>query len=143
MRNALTCAAMLALTACGAAKDDSAAPEAASSTSSASVAATGTTTLADLAPASFGQCKACHAVEPGKHGIGPSLAGVFGKKAGSAAGFAYSEANRSSGVTWDDPTLDAYLEAPAKTMPGTKMTYAGMKDPAKRKELIEYLKSLK
>jgi cytochrome c len=141
MRRAVLGMTLLALAACG--SDGSEESEASAGSSAAPPPVSAAPTPGGGQPASFAACKACHAVEPGKHGIGPSLAGVFGKKFGSAAGFAYSDANRSSGVTWDDATLDAYLEAPAKTMPGTKMTYAGMKDPAKRKELIEYLKSLK
>lgn len=95
------------------------------------------------APASFAQCRACHAVKPGQHGVGPSLAGVYGTKAGEIAGYAFSAALKSSGLTWDDATLDNWLEAPVKLVPGTKMVYAGQPDPAKRAELIAYIKALK
>ena len=94
-------------------------------------------------PAAFGQCAACHSVEPGMNGVGPSLAGVVGRKAGSVSGFAYSEANKASGLTWDEKTLDTYLTNPMKMVPGTKMTFAGLPDPAQRKAVIEYLKTLK
>ncbi|MDP3908280.1 cytochrome c family protein [Novosphingobium sp.] len=94
-------------------------------------------------PAAFAQCAACHAVEPGKHGIGPSLAGVYGTKAGELAGYTFSDKLLASGLTWDDATLDQWLAGPMKMVPGTKMTYAGMADAAKRKELIEYMKTLK
>lgn len=94
-------------------------------------------------PAAFAQCAACHSVEPGKNGVGPTLAGVFGAKAGAVPGYAYSEANRNSGLTWDEATLDEYLTAPMKKMPGTKMAFAGVADPARRKDLIDYLKTLK
>ncbi|MBA4161457.1 MAG: cytochrome C [Novosphingobium sp.] len=94
-------------------------------------------------PASFVQCATCHAVEKGKHGVGPSLAGIYGAKAGDVAGYAFSEPIKASGLTWDDKTLDAYLTNPMKMIPGTKMTYPGMPDPAKRKELIDYIKTLK
>ena len=94
-------------------------------------------------PAAFGQCAACHSVEPGMNGVGPSLAGVVGRKAGSASGFAYSEANKASGLTWDEKTLDTYLTNPMKMVPGTKMTFAGLPDPAQRKAVIDYLKTLK
>jgi cytochrome c len=104
---------------------------------------TETTAAADARPAAFGQCAACHSVEPGKNGVGPSLAGVFGSKAGSVAGYTYSPANKNSGLTWDEATLDTYLTAPMKTIPGTKMSYGGMGDPAQRKAVIEYLKTLK
>lgn len=98
---------------------------------------------ADSKPAAFAQCAACHAVVPGKNGVGPTLAGVFGRKAGSMPGFAYSKAMTAYGANWDETTLDAYLAAPMKAVPGTKMSYAGLSDGAKRKELIEYLKTLK
>lgn len=93
-------------------------------------------------PAAFVQCKICHTTEPGKHLIGPSLAGVYGKPAGAAADYPYSAALKQAGLTWDDPTLDRFLEAPMKTVPGTRMTYAGLKDPAARREIVDYLKTL-
>ena len=94
-------------------------------------------------PAAFGQCAACHSVEPGMNGVGPSLVGVAGRKAGSVPGFAYSDANKASGLTWDEKTLDTYLTNPMKMVPGTKMTFAGLPDPAQRKAVIDYLKTLK
>jgi cytochrome c2 len=75
--------------------------------------------------------------------VGPSLAGVFGAKAGHAEGYNYSSAMLESGLTWDEATLDKYLGAPMQTVTGTKMAFAGIKDEAKRKEVIEYLKALK
>lgn len=93
-------------------------------------------------PAAFLVCGACHAVEPGSHGIGPSLAGVFGAKAGHASGFEYSEAMLGSGLTWNAATLDRYLENPRGVVPGTTMSFAGVKDDAKRAQIIEYLKTL-
>jgi cytochrome c len=101
------------------------------------------TAAADGKPAAFAQCAACHSVEPGKNGVGPSLAGVFGSKAGSVAGYNYSPANKNSGLTWDEATLDEYLTAPMKKLPGTKMSYGGMSDPTQRKAVIEYMKTLK
>ena len=95
------------------------------------------------APAMFGQCASCHSVQPGQHGIGPSLAGVYGTKAGDIAGYAFSAPLKASGLTWDDATLDKWLAGPMKLVPGTKMTYAGISDPAQRAELIAYLKTLK
>jgi len=94
-------------------------------------------------PPAFAQCKVCHSVEPGKQGIGPSLAGIYGTKAGEVEGFSFSPAMAKSGLTWDDATLDAFLDDPRKTVPGTKMSFFGLKDPAKRKEVIEYIKTLK
>jgi cytochrome c2 len=88
-------------------------------------------------------CFICHTVEPGKNKLGPSLAGVVGRKAGSVPGYSYSEANKNSGVTWDEATLDAYLTDPKKFMPGTKMIFAGLKNADDRKALIAYLKQHK
>jgi len=85
-------------------------------------------------------CAICHTLEAGKNKIGPSLAGVVGRKAGSVPGFAYSAANKNSGDVWDAQTLDTYLADPRKFMPGTKMVFAGLKTPEDRKALIEYLK---
>jgi cytochrome c2 len=93
-------------------------------------------------PASFTQCRVCHTVEPGKNGIGPSLVGVFGATAGHEPSFAYSTAMKESGKVWNEANLDAYLENPRSYMPGNKMSFAGLRDPAKRKEVIDYLKTL-
>jgi cytochrome c len=95
------------------------------------------------APKAFNQCKACHKVEAGKHGVGPSLAGVFGAKAGHAAGYKYSEKHLASGLTWDEANLTKYLADPKGTIPGNKMAFAGLKKPEDVKEVIEYLKTLK
>ncbi len=93
-------------------------------------------------PRAFAQCAACHQVEPGRQGIGPSLAGVYGAKAGHIGDYAYSAAMRDSGLTWDDATLDEYLKNPRKVVPGGKMSYAGLRDDARRAELIEWLKTI-
>ncbi|SRR5713101_4038409 len=85
-------------------------------------------------------CAVCHTLEAGKNKLGPSLSGIVGRKAGSIPGFAYSAANKNSGDTWDEQTLDAYLTDPRKFMPGTKMIFAGLKNTEDRKALIEYLK---
>ena len=67
---------------------------------------------------------------------------MFGAKAGHVGDFAYSDAMRDSGLTWDAANLDTYLTNPREIVPGTKMSFAGLKDAAKRKDLIEYLKTL-
>lgn len=134
----------LGLAACGSpAEEQAAAPAADSAPAAADAAAVPAVADAGGKPAAFAQCAACHSVEPGKHGIGPSLAGVYGTKAGEISGYAFSEKLKASGLTWDDATLDQWLAGPMKMVPGTKMSYAGMADAAKRKELIEYMKTLK
>lgn len=89
----------------------------------------------------FAACKACHSLEAGKKGVGPSLAGVVGRKAGASEGFAYSDAMKNSGITWDDAALKAYIENPKGSIPGNKMAYAGLKDAAKMDDLIAFLKT--
>lgn len=115
----------------------------ASDSGAASPAASASATTAGAKPPAFAQCAACHSVEKGKHGVGPSLAGVFGTKAGDIPGYTFSDAMKGSGLVWDEKTLDTYLTNPMKVVPGTRMTYAGMTDPADRKAVIDYLKTLK
>ncbi len=135
----------LSLAACGSPPEDKAADTAPAADAAAPAAepTAAATTAAGGKPAAFAQCAACHAVEPGKHGVGPSLAGVYGTKSGELAGYAFSDAMKSANLTWDDATLDAYLTNPMKMVPGTKMTFAGLPDAAKRKEIIEYMRTLK
>jgi len=90
----------------------------------------------------FSQCKVCHATVEGKNTIGPSLHAVVGRKAGTAAGFRYSDAMTNSNITWDEKTLDAYLKDPKVAVPGNKMTFAGVKKDDDRADVIAYLKSL-
>lgn len=100
------------------------------------------TTAAATEPAAFAPCKTCHSVEPGKNGIGPSLAGIFGDKAATVPGFEFSDAMKNSGLTWSQPTLDRYLTDPRGVVPGTKMSFGGVKDAAQRQAIINYLKTL-
>jgi len=93
-------------------------------------------------PQAFNQCTACHSTTPGKTIIGPSLAHVYGRKAGSVAGFQYSDAMKNSGLTWNAGNLDAFLANPAGKVPGTLMGLAGIKDAAQRKAIVDYLKTL-
>lgn len=84
-------------------------------------------------------CMACHSFTP-RHMTGPSLAGVLGRKAGSAEGFGrYSEALRRSGVVWDAPNLDAWLRSPTALVPGNTMVFDGIADPRARADLLAYL----
>ena len=92
----------------------------------------------------FEECRACHAVERGVQGVGPSLRGVFGRSAGAVEEFRYSPALRKSGITWTAQTIDAYITDPQKAIPANRMPYAGMPDAKDRKDLMEYLqKALK
>ena len=92
----------------------------------------------------FKVCRPCHQVGPGaRNGIGPTLNGIVGSKAGVIPGFTYSEANKDAGtkgLVWTEDNLFKYLQNPAEFMPGNKMTYAGMKDETDRRDLIAYLK---
>ena len=88
-------------------------------------------------------CSICHSVQPGKNMVGPSLFGIVGRKTGSVPGFHYSPANQNANLTWDQATLDKYLQSPRTVIPGTLMTYGGLKDDAKRADLIAYLATLK
>ena len=92
----------------------------------------------------FNKCKACHQIGEGaKNAVGPNLTGVIGRKAGSVEGINYSEAMKNSGLTWDEATLKEYLADPKKKVPGNKMVFMGIKDPADEDNLIEFLKTAK
>jgi cytochrome c len=170
-KSAAALALALALAACGGGTDeadqaaaadtpvatDSATPtDAASATETATPAPTDTpsatpsptasaaaapTTAAVTEPAAFAVCKACHSMEPGKHGIGPSLAGIWGEKAGEVPGFEFSQPMKDSGLTWNQTSLDRYLTDPRGTVPGTKMAFGGVSDAAKRQAIIEYIRA--
>lgn len=88
----------------------------------------------------FAVCKACHQVgDTAKNAVGPVLNGLIGRKAGSVEGYNYSEANKKSGITWSEEEFTKYIQDPKAVVPGTKMAFAGVKDPQKIKDLIAYL----
>lgn len=92
----------------------------------------------------FRQCRSCHAVEPDKNRVGPSLHGIVGRTAGSVASFpGYSEGLKAAGFAWDDARLDAYLTNPKTVIPDSRMVFAGLPATADRANLIAYLKSLR
>jgi cytochrome c len=89
----------------------------------------------------FIKCRACHQVgETAKSGVGPVLNGIVGRKAGTIEGYNYSEANKNSGLTWDEETLTVYLKNPRAKVPGTKMAFAGLQSDAEIQNVIAYLK---
>src|SRR5882762_10742470 len=89
----------------------------------------------------FVQCKACHQIgETAKNAVGPVLNGVIGRKAGSYPGYSYSDANKNSGLTWDEATFRDYIKDPRAKITGTKMIYPGLKDEQKTTDLLAYLK---
>ncbi len=106
-------------------------------------AATGASYAQDAAAGEkvFAVCKACHQIgETAKNGVGPVLNGIIGRPAGSVAGFKYSDANKNSGITWDEATFKVYIQDPKAKVPGTKMIFPGIKDQQKVNDLVAYLK---
>ncbi|WNV10759.1 cytochrome c family protein [Tardiphaga sp. 709] len=90
---------------------------------------------------SFNKCRACHQVgETAKNTVGPILNGLFGRKSGTVAGYNYSDANKNSGLTWDDQVFTDYIKDPKGKIPGTKMSFAGIKNEQEIKDLTAFLK---
>jgi cytochrome c len=92
---------------------------------------------AERGEAIYARCAACHALATNR--VGPKHCGLFGRRAGSLPDFAYSPAMKRSGIVWNAQTLDRFLAAPLKMVPGTAMTYDGVPDAGERADLIAYL----
>ena len=108
------------------------------------IAAAGSASAADAGRGEklFVECASCHSIEKGVDGVGPSLFGLFQRKAGEVADFRYSPALKRSGITWTPQTLDQYLADPQKSVPGNRMPYSGMPDAGARADLIAYLQKV-
>jgi cytochrome c len=87
----------------------------------------------------FEECATCHSVMQGQNGVGPSLHGLFGRKAASLADFRYSGPMKRSGITWTAKTLEEFIADPQKLVVGNRMPYAGLPDAGDRADLIAYL----
>jgi cytochrome c len=88
----------------------------------------------------FGVCRACHQIgADAQNMLGPELNGLDGRKAGSVPDYPYSEANQKSGIVWNEATFTRYMKNPAAMVPGTKMTFVGIDDPQKIKDLWAYV----
>ena len=105
-------------------------------------AASSTAPAQDLAAGktSFNKCLACHAVGEGaKNKVGPVLNGLNGRKSGTVEGYSYSEANKNSGITWDEATFKDYIKDPKAKIPGTKMVFAGIRNEQETNDLWAFL----
>jgi len=90
----------------------------------------------------FNMCAACHATDNSTR-LGPSLHGIVGRRSGTVSGFRYSRAMKNANITWDEKSLDAYIETPQGLVPGTTMPFAGIPNSSDRADLIAYLETLK
>ena len=88
----------------------------------------------------YERCVACHSIAQDR--TGPHHCGLLGRRAGSVAGFDYSDAMKRSGIVWNERTLDRFIANPLKSLPGTSMGYAGVSDATERRDLIAYLRSV-
>lgn len=121
-RRALLFAAAMGCTALSAAPPASAAPD------------------AKRGEAIYARCQACHALAFDR--VGPRHCGLLGRHAGSLPDYGYSAALKRSAIVWDDKSLDRFLAAPMKAVPGTSMTYDGIPDRQERADLIAYLRQV-
>jgi cytochrome c len=89
----------------------------------------------------FKKCGACHSIKAGENRVGPSMHAVIGRTAGTIPGYAYSAANKNSGIVWTEQKLFTYLEKPTATIPGTKMVFPGLPKAEDRLDVIAYLQT--
>ena len=90
----------------------------------------------------YKRCRACHTLdEDGRNKVGPNLWAVYGAEAGAKEGYAYSKAMKTSGIIWDQETMDAYLKRPADYIPGTKMSFIGLKKQEDRDAVQAYMRA--
>lgn len=97
---------------------------------------------ADRGKRLFVQCQACHSVQEGRNGIGPTLYDIVGRQAGSIEGVRYSDANAQADIEWTEDALFAFMENPRDYMPGTRMVFVGVKREQDRADIVAYLKSV-
>ena len=91
---------------------------------------------------SFNKCLACHAIGEGaKNKVGPELNGLNGRKSGTVEGYSYSDANKNSGITWNEAVFKEYIKDPKAKIPGTKMAFAGIKNEKEANDLWAYISS--
>jgi cytochrome c len=90
--------------------------------------------------ASFNKCMACHAIGEGaRNKVGPELNGLNGRKSGTAEGYSYSDANKNSGITWNEAEFKDYIKDPKAKIPGTKMIFAGIKNDKEVNDLWAFI----
>ena len=108
-----------------------------------SITAAASTAMAQDAAAgktSFNKCLACHAIGEGaKNKVGPELNGIDGRKSGTAADYNYSDANKNSGITWNEAQFKEYIKDPKAKIPGTKMVFAGIKNEKEVNDLWAFI----
>lgn len=152
-------AGALLISGCGKKQETAEQPEATTEPASAPAAPTGPTpeqikTMVASLPApyntgdvangqaKFNQCRACHTPDQGGANMtGPNLWGIFGRKAGSIEGFSYSDGLKASGIVWDAPKIDKWIENPRAVVADTRMSFMGLKDPKDRIDVVAYLKT--
>jgi len=97
---------------------------------------------AESGESAFQACLQCHATKAGVNRVGPSLAGIVGRKAGTVAGYNYSAANANIDIVWTEENLFDFLANPNRVIDGTKMIFSGLLDIQERADIIAYMKSL-